>query len=279
MRKLLPFIISALLINCDPGVDLDSIRIDNLLAVSSFISPQDSTHKVFLFRASEVGDVENYKSAVVQGALVILSDGVTADTLHLNNDLAYYATNTSNVNVKEFGTYHLSIKVGEDPILNASCTIPPDPGTPSVNGTREGDDFRFQVIWENVDQHPYYVLSAFAEGQYERESPFGPVTSNLRADMEQTPIPANDQQSSNTGSGKVANAFLPEEASLTATVWNVDEDMYTYYKTYDDYFIWIVNSTGSIPNFNEPYPIYSNITNGVGIFAGFNTSSTTRKIK
>lgn len=267
------------LIACDPGIDPTIIDIDKLYSVNSFISPQDSTHRVYLYRASLLGEIANISKAVTRNALVILSDGQTEDTLSLNATAEYYETNTHNVTVREFNTYFLMVKIEGTGLITSKCTVPPEPLKPEFSGTRSDNNYDFEISWKNPQRHRYFVVSASAEGNYLADTPVGQLNLKLRAELQERAFPSNNQGEANVKTGTVANAFLSNEPKLTGTIWYVDENMFNYYSTWGEYDTWIVNASEAVPNFRDPKPIYSNIMGGIGVFAASNSASTTMTIK
>lgn len=136
-----------------------NIKPEKLLAVTSFISPQDSVFKVFVFRGSPLGSTIKKDSAAVKDALVTISDGIGYDTLYLTFEInpntgpgtrSYrYSGKKQNVIVTTGGTYQLNVQTPSGENIHAECTIPPTPGAPAVTGERENDDYNFIVQWRN----------------------------------------------------------------------------------------------------------------------------------
>jgi hypothetical protein len=112
---------------CDPNVELERIVPEKLLAVSSFISPQDTSFKVFVFRGSPFGSTVKMDSAAVKDALVTISDGVQYDTLLLTYETHpvfgtkryRYSGRKKNVMVVTGGRYFLKVQVPTGEVVSA----------------------------------------------------------------------------------------------------------------------------------------------------------------
>lgn len=269
---------------CDPGVEIEDIAPGKLLAVSSFISPQDTVFKVFVFRGSPLGSTVNIDSAAVKNALVTISDGFNYDTLKLTYEThpvtgrkSYrYIGRRKTVNVVANSRCYLQVKAESGENVSATCTIPPEPGMPGISGTQHGNDYNFSINWQNAAHHKYFMLSLDADGRYESTNQNGTVKVDLHPFFADDPkFPSDTQVAENTYEGVLPNAFIAENASLTVTVLNVDEQLYKYFKSFEDYEAWDANNSGTVlPNFKAMPVIYSNIKGGVGIFGGLNGKST-----
>lgn len=281
MKKFLFITLIPVLLSCNSGVELENIPTEDLYSVSSFISPQDTLFRVYLFHANAIGTIDNPALALVTDAEVVITDGVLQfDTLLFNKDTDRYEARKKNVAVESLKTYFLKIKLIKGRNLEASCTIPPVPGIPEVTGARENDDYLFQVSWNNPTSFKYFVLIPFGEGFYERTTPLGTrkeqITARLLDDIR---FPSDDQAAFNAYEGIVSRAYLADNPRLTIYLRNVEANLYEYFKTYQYFDGWDINNEGNLfPNFRDPEPVFSNIEGGVGIFAGYNQSIKTYQI-
>lgn len=271
----------SILLSCDPNVELDDISINELFSVSSFISPQDSIFHVYLYRAGKIGTIANADSFLVKNAQVTISDGFNADTLTFNPESGRYEAKKKNLTIEPMKAYFLAIITANGENLKASCTIPLRPPDPEVIIHREGKDLLFTVILDSSSHTKYFTLIPFAEGAFEYTGPKGPMTSQLNAYFVDFPIfPLDHQNSSRTFAGILPNAYEAEDPKLTIFLRSLEENLYNYFRTFQDHEEWNANNTGTLlPNFQEPFPLHSNIEGGVGIFAGYNQSITEIEIE
>lgn len=280
-RKLVIMLSTVILLaaRCNPHVDDYAIPTEDLYAVTCFISPSDTSHVVWLYRASALGDVANPEKSIERNALVTISDGHNVDTLQINDDDVYYHSLSKSVKVLENRSYTLSVYLKGHATITAECSVPPTPPAPEIDGQPVNEDFNFVINWNNPKLHRYFVVSASAKGTYVRNGPFGPIELELNANLNQRSFPSDNQLLNNHAAGNVPYAMTSDSASLTAQIWNIDENFLNYYQTFDQYDAWITSARELIPLFNQPRPIYSNMRNAVGIFAAFNTSKKTVIIK
>ena len=259
--------------SCDSGVETENISAEDLYSVSSFISPQDTVFRVYLYHGKAIGTIDNPDFALVDNAEVIITDGILqSDTLQFNSE--HYEGEIKNVEIEALKTYFLKIRLATGGTLEASCTVPPTPEIPQVTGERTNDDYLFQVSWNNPEGFQYFILAPFGEGFYESTTPAGTrkeqITARLLDDIR---FPSDDQSSFNIYEGIVSRAYLAENPAVTIYLRNVEESLYKYFETYYDFEEWDNNNEGNLfPNFREPQPVFSNIEGGVGIFAGHNQS-------
>lgn len=283
MRLITLAVIFSSLLACDPNVDIENIAPNKLLAVSSFISPQDTLFKVFVYRAAPIGSTVKIDSAAVKDALVTISDGLKYDTLYLSYEThpvtevkSYrYIGKKKNVVVVTASTYYLQVQTPSGESVNALCTIPPEPGKPVVSGVQENNDFRFFIDWSNSQLHKYFTIILDADGQYERVHQNGIIKTDLEPSLlEPIEFPSDTQVAYNSYEAILPNAYVAENPVLKVSVRNVSEQLFDYFKSYQRYEEWEANNSGNLfPNFQEMPLIYSNINGGVGIFAGYNDSS------
>lgn len=271
-RLLLLLQLTALL-SCDSGVITDNISIEDLYSVNSFISPQDTLFTVHVHRALSYGNIDNPDLAIVKNALVIISDHKTADTLHYNEGLKRYQAKPKNILLKEYQKYFLSVLTASGLEMKSSCIIPPNPMVPELSGYRLENDYHVTIRWNNPSSFPYFTLVLFGEGYYEYTYPWGTVTEQIKANLtEDLFFPSSNQTEYNEYYGIVSRAFLAHNPQLTVSLRNIEANMFTYFEDYREFSEWDANNIGTLfPNFKQPSPVFSNIENGVGIFAAYNS--------
>ncbi|WP_177194003.1 DUF4249 family protein [Dyadobacter sp. SG02] len=268
--------ICALMIcGCNTGVQVEDIPPERLLAISSFVSPQDSMISVYVYKGQKVGSVIKSDSARISDAVVIVSNGSKEINLLYNDSTKRYEAENVFRN-SEPGTI-LSLKVTAPEQLTASATavIPPKPNAVSVQGARVGKDYLFSVIWENSSSYKFYNVWAEVEGEIRSSIGIFPLITSIDIPDNSFYFPSDKQASGrNSETGIVNSAYdaTSERVVLAVTVANVDDTFFKFYKSFREYQTWLDNTSDNLPNFKESVPIYSNIINGTGYFAAYNSS-------
>lgn len=273
MKKTFLFVAFTLaLFGCDTGVEEDLISVDNLFAVSSFISPEDSLLTLYLYKAQKPGQFPRVDSALVTNAEVVISDEADrADTLQYVPENERYEAVPNNLTIEPLKTYFLKITIPLHQTLEAYCTIPPEPDPYEMTGYREEDHYYFDVSWKDSGNINFFVLSVNARGTFELDTPSGIYEGNLSPRLlDEIEFPLRVQNSFYAYQGIVPYVYKAENAELTVSLMSIDEALYLYFKSYQQYYHWAANNSDPFPSFLEVKPIYSNIEGGVGIFGGRN---------
>ena len=286
---LLPLVFTIGLLSCESGVEIENISTEELYAVSSWISPQDTLLELYLFKASPLGTVAREDSAEVRDALVLISDGNNnIDTLHFDPDFkpeygrqgmhGRYAAKPKNIHIEPLTSYFLKVETRSGILLEANCTIPSTPPLPEVSGSRVEDDYAFTVSIESTSKERYFSLITYAEGIVESETsnPERPVyKSQLHSRLlTNVKFPADILSAAKQHDGIIPQAYNAENPKAFVSLRFIEENLYRYLQDFQFYDHWQSNNSGALfPNFQEPQPIHSNIKGGVGIFAGHNQST------
>jgi hypothetical protein len=263
-------IFSFLLFNCDPNVIDKTFDQDNLISVTSFISPQDTVLMAHVYYGQKLGTNMNLESAVVDDALVTVGDSQTMDTLIFNVEKLRYEAPPEHLVVEANKKYRLNVRLSDGRSLTSECIIPAFPENPILNGDRDGNNFQFKASWSSFDNYPYYILSTRATGTYEITNPRGTFTVSLLSVLDEGSFIVDKQKEHNARNGNVSNAYLSTNPGLKIYLRNVDHNMYSFYKTLIELDEWNSNTGNLIPNFREPQSVYSNIIGGAGVFGGYN---------
>ena len=273
-RLCLYVIFGLLSFSCDSQVEGEIVLIEELISVSSVISPQDSIFHAYVFHAGALGTVTNSHTSTVKDAQVIISDGFVGDTLIYNDERKRYEAKRKNLIIESMKSYFLTIKTASGKILSAECSIPPTPEVPEIKGKREKEDYVFTINWNNLTGFKYFTLALIAEGKFTYSYPEGIRMVLLSARLlEDIYFPSKNQLDVNIYDGIVPAAYLAKKPKLRVILRYIEEDLYHYLVSYKKYEEWQSDNEGNlIPNFREPLPIHSNIDGGVGIFAGYNQS-------
>ena len=253
---------------CDSGVDMEEMVADNMVSVTSVISPQDTLLVAYLYKVQPLGQKAFEDSALLTEAQVIITDGNIGDTLLYKATSKRYEAERKYLDIVASGEYFLSIKTREGSTIQASCRIPPTPEDPKISGRYQENDYFFEVEWQNSSNHKYYTLTTFGYGFYELNNIDWQISPRL---LDGQSYPSDEQFEKNRVTGVVPWAKTADHPELLIILRNIDESLFNYLDAYRDYSDWAANNQGNLfPNFQDFRPIYSNIENGVGVFAGCN---------
>lgn len=282
MRWVVFLAVTGACISCDPKVDLNEIRNDQLISVTCFVSPADSIYKAYLFSGMAIGSSLDSDLAFVDNALVTISDGINYDTLYpkLSTDSStgaigkLYMGMRRHLEIKQNASYFLEVRTMKGQHLTATTRVPPIPGEATISGERLNNDYYFSASWINLDLHRYFSISLTATGSYIVVSSNGQQTFELNPMLvDITNFPSDRQLQTNSYEGRVLNAYLAEHPTLTVSIRNVGEDMFRFLDSYRRFKEWDANNSGNLlPNLREIPLIYSNINGGVGVFGSYNES-------
>lgn len=271
-----------MLCGCDTGVQVEDIPPERLLAISSFVSPQDSLIVVYVYKGQKVGSIIKSDSARIRDAAVTVSNGSKQVNLLYNDSTKRYEAENLFRNSEPGTILSLEVIAPEQLTAYATAIIPPKPNEVSVKGTRVGKDYLFSVIWENPSSYKFYNVWADVEGEIRSSIGIFPLITSIDIPDNSFYFPSDKQASGrNSETGIVNSAYdaTSERVVLIVTVANVDDTFFKFYKSFREYQTWLANTSDNLPNFKESVPIYSNVRNGTGYFAAYNSSKKTVRIK
>ncbi len=262
--------------SCNSGVEIERIAPENLVAVSSFISPQDSVVRVYVYQGKALGEIARSDAAVISDAKVTIEEEGVRHSLVFEAVSKSYVLSNQILKVTPSRYYTLEVITRSGLVLTAACRVPPTPESLLLEGEKEGNDFAFGFLWP--EKIPFFTFSfdlknvIFTPKLGASTGPYlGFVTGgNLYETATQPPKPLEN---------KVFNAFLAETVSLQTTLYSLDRNAFQYLKTKTDAYNWSANTSGFIPNLREPQPVFSNVQGGVGIFGAYNQIVNLTKIK
>ncbi|PWJ57676.1 uncharacterized protein DUF4249 [Dyadobacter jejuensis] len=265
------------LASCDPGVSIENIDAENLLCVTSFISPQDSTLTAYVYRARSNGDVAGRVSVLEKNATVVISDGKKEVFLIFDPILRTYKALNPFGAATDGTVFQLRVSTPDGVAVSAQSVLPPKPQKPVVTSQVKDGWNVFKMVWQNDIDYPYYDV----EGVWSSDigdsiyNYFGP---DISVNFERDPydyIPSDKQLNGANSISFLTSTDLDFPGSLQASlrVINVEESNFKYWKTYREYRNWGFNVDGGIiPNFQSPVRVYSNIDGGFGVFTSQNAS-------
>lgn len=260
------------------------------LAVTSYISPQDTVVTVYL-RMSQpaIGKRLSDEERKVKDAVVTLSDGNSTVTLQYNPERDRYVKSIKDWPIAAGKSYFLSITTPGGLAASASCTVPTTNGV-SVsaidasynlfNNPYDGEEIRrynVRLIWADAPQvKNYYRVAGVAAYRFQNE--LGERYESMYTNRSYTSL-YDDLQAKN-------GTITSDEFIFHGTKINGRHVDYTVYmllmvcdKNYYQYQHSIEKQQDSDGNpFAEPVVIYSNIKGGVGIFAAYNQMEVSKKL-
>lgn len=265
-------VLSALVFSaCDSGVEIEKIAPENLVSVSSLISPQDSVVRVYVYQGKVLGEVARADSAIIKNAKVSIADGNISSVLVFNSKTNAYEINNQVLKITALKTYRLEVVTATGVVLKASCTIPSTPAEVVIEGVKDANDFLFNLNWPPLDKTEYFtfkfeLVDVLFKPRLGATS--GP-TMRFSFASAQSFFDNKDRPSKPIESA-VINAFVAEKVSLKTTFYSLDESTFKYLNTKAAANNWNSNTSGFVPNLREPQAIFSNIEGGVGVFSGYN---------
>jgi|SRR3954463_5402969 len=255
--SILSFFIVILFTSCEKDVDLKIPVAEPKLVISSLIYPQNPITQVALSLTNPIyNSTHNDYYEPLQGATVVISDGSNSWTLPYDTGLQTYAIDSTHLKIKINTLYKLSVSTADGRYAEASTTVPAQNRslTYSVNPDQYGD-YILHGSWNDpANSADFYRLeisrpnSIFASGWSYLDK-------------------ANLNDEGNPGGTLGSNLYFysnaPGNDSTYVSLLTASSEFYNYFNRRDK-----IQDTGG--PFNEPIPMYTNISGGLGVFAGFN---------
>lgn len=281
MKNLLnPFLfilsgIAIFLSGCDSMIsDVEVPDSDPKLVITGFLSPADDSVSIIVSKSRPLYEpTPGYENQfpTVNNAIVVITDGLNNITLPFNPASGKYQASTTAFPIRPGISYSLSVITPDGYIASADCTIPegiaPDIEITGIDTLNEYGTVSRKVSFKFRDlpgQGQFYGVAAgnfygdgyaytyFTEIGFERGEPF---VSDKNREEEFFLFKTWDIYEDNEPGN-----------SLYISIAITDENYYKYHKS--------VNSFEGDNPFSEPTPVFSNITGGLGIFAGLNSKIT-----
>ncbi len=261
------------------------------LVVECYLNPADTEITAIVNENRPIdgeGSGDRGKVNPVVNATVLLSDGSNEVALSntRNNTYKIAATRFKLVAGR---TYTLKVSAPGLPATEATCTIPRVLGNLSAQDGglqyERLDASSYQVYrqrslsWSNAENKKstqYYLVGSGEGSTYQLKAAAGDSTC-IRLKNAQVVAFLDDAQASGASFstqklnflvGKASSASDPKitsAAPMYSFVYHVDKNYYEFYRS-----VKIQREVGDNP-FAEAMPVYSNVTNGLGIFAGYVT--------
>lgn len=269
--------------------DVTSLKLPEFrqkLAVTSFISPSDTISYFYISSNRKIFGELNTEDSIGELSGTI-SDGTYVTALEKID--CGLRINRKKMAVEYGKTYSIEISNGDGLSAEASCTVPQ-----KRDFTIKADTF--SVIHQSRAPEPYtfrslefsLAISDFAgEKNYYRISgrTVGYFTdANTGMVFKVINVPWFDEEFFSdegmdgreiirlTNFGCTTDHYSLDSSYLEITLFNTDRGYYLYHKSLGNY------NDGENP-FTEVTPVYSNITDGLGIFASYTVDSLRFRIK
>ncbi len=271
---LIAFAALLLLAACDSMVtEVEAPESEPKLVVNGFLNPKDDTIAIRIWKSRPLYvPTSNLSDSYdrVYNATVTLSDGTTTVTPEYNHELGYYMIRTAAFPLLAGRTYSLEVNTPDGYHATASCTMPSDE-VPDIEITNVETVNEYEMISQRVSlrfrdlegKGNFYHIAAgtiysyeygyddyFSETGFERGDSF---VSDKNKEAEYFTYKTYDIYNYEGGNN-----------TLFISMQNTDEHYYNFHRAFRQ-----ANYSDGNP-FAEPFPLYSNINGGLGIFAAFN---------
>jgi Domain of unknown function (DUF4249) len=262
--------------SCERNADVELPDVPSKLALSCFISPQDTIIRAYVTRSVPIfslnsGNIDPYQP--YDGAVVTLTGNSSSIQLVYNQQTQMYEIPATVFPIVAGNTYSISVSAPQYHTLQAQTRVPlvapsdftitADIDIDSINNTVypfvTGEiDHQFTDI---AGETNYYMINALMETDDTSSAAyrFFDLARSLETDNNR------DGQLIRGGLSVYTNLFY-NTIGIRIYLTTSGFDYYEYHRT-----IYSGNNGGD--PFSEPSLVYSNVTNGYGIFCGVNTTS------
>ena len=271
MNKLIYFlpVFAVVFMSCEQDANVDVPEIDPQLVINCFITPQDSMLRAQIELSNPVFS-NNLQNGPIDNATVTLYGNNTSVVLVYNSTNMYYEASASTFPIIAGNEYHIIVTNPSGLSAEAYTTVPantPDNFTTTMEDTiltvdpwSEQGRVTFDYSFDDVSgqQNFYRIMSYLVE-----YSSWSVDTMYQRTGWELF----SDQNADGDHIARSLTFDYYSGSSDTIVAYdiyalNCNYDYYSFHKSLDNY-------QGDNP-FAEPTLIYSNVTNGLGIFGAAN---------
>ena len=258
------------------------------LAATCFISPQDTVLEAYVFQSFPIGGTVRNQGVQIENATVTLSDGSRSVTLPFvktfpNLPISYsYRVSAKGFPIEAGKTYFLKVSVPDSRQVEAQCTVPAGNNTLSVQvdssnasgfggSSNNSKVYRYRYSWQDAPgRGDYYRVAGDVRDSLSRTSyTSGPLYWDGNDIV--TDVGFDGTRLTTTSDGR----YFQREGGriLYAYLLTTDEAYYRYHAT-------LRQSRESDSNpFAEPVLVYTNMKNGLGVFAAFNRHTLVVRLK
>ncbi len=273
-KKLLFFCISVTVLqSCKKDADVKLPYVEPKLVVSSFISPQDSLILVAVSLSHPLynNPAVSQKYDPVIDANVTISNANGSYHLTYDSKIKRYVIDSSKLKIIAGIRYDLSVSSSDGKFVSATTSIPfPNNSMQFVVTKNNGqkDQYNLNVTWQDApDEIDYYKFEVRYTSYYLYTG-----SSSTNGSFIDTIKYWGGQPNYFTDSGNQGGVFNVTDFFKYRTGKNdtVFASLSTVTKEYKDYYEKLGKAIGIGDSFTEPVEMYTNINNGLGIFAGLN---------
>jgi len=258
--------------SCDSMIsDVEVPDSDPKLVITGFLSPGDDSVSIFITKSRPLyKPTPGYENQfpTVNNANVVITDGLNTITLPFDPASGKYQVSAAAYPVRPGINYSLSVTTPDGYIASADCTIPegiaPDIEITGIDTLNEYGTISKKVSFRFRDlpgQGQFYGIAAgnFYGDEYAYYTYFNQIGFERGE-----PFVSDKNREEDFFLFKTWDIYEDNEPgnSLYISIAITDENYYKYHKS--------VNSFEGDNPFSEPTPVFSNITGGIGIFAGLN---------
>ncbi|MFN8713593.1 MAG: DUF4249 domain-containing protein [Bacteroidota bacterium] len=262
--------------SCERDADVDLPNVPSKLALSCFISPQDTIIRAYVSRSIPIFTLNTSGASTNEpfgGATVTLTGNSGSVQLVYNAATMMYEIPASQFQIVPGGTYSISVSANQYQTLTAQTTVPnAAPSDFAVNASIAVDSITFPgfpIISADLDHQftdvagtvNYYQITVVME-TYDSISARSQFLQLIQAlDNDNNKDGQLIRGNLSTGTNIFGNAV-----GLHVYLTTSGFDFYEFHRT-------ILNGQNSGDPFAEPALVHSNVTNGYGIFSGVNITS------
>ncbi|MBK8846382.1 MAG: DUF4249 domain-containing protein [Bacteroidetes bacterium] len=254
-----------ILLGCEQDADIEVPQSTPKLVVTCFISPEDSLITVRLDKSRALFSNTN-EPFDPANATVAISNGITEVTVPYNQDqLLFEIDQASAFTIVPGANYKLKCSYPGLPLLLSQCTVPAERLTEIKLALDSSNAFEY-LLKMNFQDLPgiknYYRTFAFYN--YTDTNYFGLGDTTYTEPMASDDNNLLNDVNNDGGQYSTVFTYLPKGKgpdTLQAVILTCSEE---YYKFHYSLFTY-----GYDNPFSEASPIYSNIVNGLGVFAAY----------
>jgi len=296
MKKILfLLILCSTFFSCRKVIDMDIADSEKHLVVNCLLST-DSVLNMYVGRSlGLLEDDYNSNSLVNNATIQLFEDGVFVEELQFCGTPEYELVNSykSTITPKIGSTYSIEVSAPGYPTVSANCVIPERVEIGSLSTYFTINEWGEEILQmsiglnDNAATENYYQIglssiNTYEYYDYELDSL---ITYSQKEDLWAYPVDPWLDNIANTsenglsfsdatfnGTNIVLNlstyiySYNTNETKILIDLYSISKEYYNYLKSKSLY-------EESDPAFSEPVQIFSNIENGLGIFAGASISS------
>lgn len=284
-RHVIFFICIVMSASCTRVIEIDMENTQPLPVINALINP-DSIWQISLTRSRNILEI-SYYAPIPNAEVTILDDnGVLIETLQYVSDQYFRYKYRGSSTPMENGLFRVSVKMEDGQVLSAKSQIPVPVPIESVEIDSSkfiinGDDIEMAVVFNDPPKEKnYYTIKILRSAYYLNNED----TIRFVEDVYYEPVNPKFEIDVSNGNGTLIsdNLFngdvyefrlkikpyynMGTTENLKVGLLSVSEEYYKYFFSIN------LQSGNSEDPFAQPTQVFSNIENGIGIFAGYSSS-------